>query len=159
VAREFEGIKDADSVLLFGSWAARYLGEPGRAPDDVDVLVIGSPDRDAVDDAAERVERTIGIPVQATVCSRSQWTSERDGFIREVRSRPLVVVLAHDTMVDALSLTGMLHGVGAMTSTRGDLDTPRRRTDCGTGAPGDRRRSLAPTGVDLGSELLRSRRP
>jgi len=83
-------------VLLFGSWAARYLGQPGRAPNDIDVLVIGSPDRDAVDDAAERVERAIGMPVQATVRSRSQWTAEHDSFVREVKSRPLVVVLVDD---------------------------------------------------------------
>ena len=49
--------------------AARYRGEQGRAPNDLDVLVIGSPDRDAVDDAAERAERVIGLPVQATVRS------------------------------------------------------------------------------------------
>ena len=60
VAREFEDLENADGVLLFGSWAARYLGQPGRAPNDIDVLVIGSPDREVVDEAAERVERAIG---------------------------------------------------------------------------------------------------
>ncbi len=109
VAREFEGIDDADAVLLFGSWAGRYLGQPGRAPNDIDVLVIGSPDRDAVDDASERVERAIGIPVQATVRSRSQWTEERDSFVREVKSRPFVVVLADDATADALGLSGKGH--------------------------------------------------
>ncbi len=113
VAGEFEGIGDAHAVLLFGSWAARYLGQPGRAPNDIDVLVIGSPDRDAVDDAAERVERGIGMPVQATVRSRSQWTAERDSFVREVKSRPLVVVLAKDSAVETLGLAGIVHQVPA----------------------------------------------
>ncbi|MGD9753791.1 MAG: ArsR family transcriptional regulator, partial [Acidimicrobiia bacterium] len=54
VAEEFASIEGADTVLLFGSWAARYLGEPGRGPNDIDVLVIGRADRDDVDDAAER---------------------------------------------------------------------------------------------------------
>ncbi len=93
IAREFQGIDGAEAVSLFGSWAARYLGHPGRAPNDIDVLVIGSPNRDAVDDAAERVERTIGFPVQATVRTRAQWDAESESFIREVRSRPLVLVL------------------------------------------------------------------
>lgn len=38
VAREFKDLEKTDAVLLFGSWAARYLGEPGRAPNDIDVL-------------------------------------------------------------------------------------------------------------------------
>lgn len=63
----------------------------------MDVLVLGSPDRDAVDDAAERAEQGIGLPVQATVRSRSQWASGREGFIRQVKARPLVVVLVDDS--------------------------------------------------------------
>jgi predicted nucleotidyltransferase len=96
IAREFRGIEGAEAVVLFGSWAARYLGHPGRVPNDIDVLVIGSPNRDTVDDAAERVERAIGVPVQATVRSRAQWDAASEGFIKEVRSRPLVLVLAPD---------------------------------------------------------------
>ena len=77
VAEEFAHIQGAEAVLLIGSWAARYLGEAGRAPNDVDVLVIGDADRDLVDDAAQRVEERIGMPVQATVRTHSQWRSER----------------------------------------------------------------------------------
>ena len=93
VAEEFGDLTGADTVLLFGSWAARYIGEPGRAPKDIDVLVIGEADRDAADDAAERVERRVGIPVNATVRSRSQWESCTDSFIVEVKSRPTLIVL------------------------------------------------------------------
>lgn len=100
IAREFAGVDGAQAVAVFGSWAARYLGQPGRAPNDIDVLVIGAPDRDEVDDAAERAERAIGLPVQATVRSRDQWTEARDSFIQEVKTRPLVVVLADDDLAD-----------------------------------------------------------
>ena len=96
VADEFGDVGGADAVLLFGSWAARYLGEDGRAPNDIDVLVIGNADRDRADDAAERVERRIGMPVNATVRSRSQWESAAESFIEEVKSRPLLVVLDSD---------------------------------------------------------------
>jgi predicted nucleotidyltransferase len=96
IASEFDTIAGADAVVLFGSWAARYLGRPGRTPNDIDVLVIGDVDRDVVDDAAERAERRIGVPVQATVRTRLQWRSDRESFIREVRSRPIVVVLVAD---------------------------------------------------------------
>jgi hypothetical protein len=96
IAEEFEQVAGAGAVVLFGSWAARYLGVPGRAPNDLDVLVIGDVDRDVVDAAAERAERRISVPVQATVRTRGQWRSDRESFIKEVRSRPLVVMLVAD---------------------------------------------------------------
>ena len=101
VAEEFAGIDGAAAVLLFGSWAARYLGEPGRAPNDIDVLVIGEPDRDAVDDAAEHAERRIGLPVPATVRTREQWEAQNESFIRELHARPVVAVLVPDDDVSA----------------------------------------------------------
>lgn len=33
---------DATEVFVFGSWAARYHGQPGAAPNDVDVAVVSS---------------------------------------------------------------------------------------------------------------------
>lgn len=109
IAAEFAGMDGVAAVLLFGSWASRYLGEPGRAPNDIDVLVIGNPDRDAVDDAAERAERRIGLPVQATVRTREQWQSHTESFIKEIRSRRIVAVLVPDDDVlanDILNATG-----------------------------------------------------
>ncbi len=107
VAEELADLEAADGVVLFGSWAARYLGEPGRAPNDIDLLVIGDADRNLVDDAAERVERRIGLPVQATVRTREQWDFERESFIREVKSRPLLVVLVADEQNSAEGLAGV----------------------------------------------------
>ena len=107
VAEEFANITGSEAVMAFGSWAARYLGEPGRAPNDVDVLVIGSADPDEVDDAAERVERRIGMPVHATVRTRLQWESESESFIREVKSRPMLIVLANDEQHFGSELGGL----------------------------------------------------
>lgn len=109
IADEFKVIDGAEAVLLFGSWAARYRGNPGRAPNDIDVLVVGDADRDTVDDAAERAERRVGLPVQATVRTRAQWDSQRESFIREVRSRPLVVVLVADDESLAADLRQLDH--------------------------------------------------
>jgi hypothetical protein len=125
IAQEFDTIAGAEAVALFGSWAARYLGRPGRAPNDIDVLVVGDVDRDLVDDAAERAERLIGIPVQATVRTRAQWQSDRESFIREVRSRPIVVVLVAD---DDSFLTRELRALEEQHATRsgaGNADAPR----------------------------------
>ncbi|HEX8099599.1 MAG TPA: nucleotidyltransferase domain-containing protein [Actinomycetota bacterium] len=92
VAEEFDQILKIDEIYVFGSWAARYLGEQGRNPGDVDVLVIGSPDRDAVYEAALRAERRLGVDVNPTIRSSDAWRGSRDGFIRQVKSSPLVRV-------------------------------------------------------------------
>ncbi|MGH9054958.1 MAG: ArsR family transcriptional regulator [Acidimicrobiales bacterium] len=92
LAEELSGISGIDQVYLFGSWAARYRGEPGRAPNDIDVLVIGTPDRDDVFAAAERAEARLRLPVQVTIRSPDQWADRGDPFVAEVRSRALVPV-------------------------------------------------------------------
>lgn len=51
VAEELAGVAGIEAAFLSGSWAARYEGQPGRAPADIDVLVIGDPDRDELDEA------------------------------------------------------------------------------------------------------------
>lgn len=132
IAKEFDNIEQADAVLLFGSWAARYLGTPGRAPNDIDVIVIGKADRDAVDDAAARAERRIGLPVQATVRTRAQWEAQHEGFIKEVRSRPLVLVLVADDDSPFAHELRELDGTGENgddlgTRPRGHRPTHRRR--------------------------------
>jgi DNA-binding transcriptional ArsR family regulator len=45
-------IGGVEQAYIYGSWAARYSGESGGVPRDVDVLVIGSADEDALYDAA-----------------------------------------------------------------------------------------------------------
>lgn len=90
VSEELGGIAGVGEAYLFGSWAARYCGEAGAAPNDVDVLVVGDPDRGQVYDAAERAERRLHRPVQITFRTRDEWANEDDPFISTVRSRPLV---------------------------------------------------------------------
>jgi DNA-binding transcriptional regulator YhcF (GntR family) len=92
VAEVFAELQDVDEIYIFGSWAARYRGIEGPAPGDIDVLVVGSPDRDQVYEAALRAERRLGREVNATIRTRRAWEAAQDGFIREVRSAPLVRV-------------------------------------------------------------------
>jgi hypothetical protein len=93
---ELAGVKGIQRVYLFGSWAARYSGEPGSAPNDIDLLIIGRPDRDQVYEATERAELRLGMPVQATIRTPKQWDDTSDAFISEVRSRPLVALYDED---------------------------------------------------------------
>lgn len=92
IAEEFAGV-GADSVSIFGSWAARYGGEPGPPPGDVDVLLVGEPDRDDTYDAAERAQRRLGRPVNTTIVSGKRWDAADEPFIKEVNRRPMVNVL------------------------------------------------------------------
>ncbi|MCQ3815296.1 MAG: hypothetical protein KTU85_12895 [Acidimicrobiia bacterium] len=47
--------------MLFGSWAARQIGRAGHMPTDIDILIVGDADRNAVDLAAERVEQRLRV--------------------------------------------------------------------------------------------------
>lgn len=93
VADEFAGLENVDIVVIFGSWAARYHGERGHPPNDVDVLVIGTPDRIAMHTAAQRAESRLGRQVNPAVCPPGQWAHPTEPFIQEIKSRPYVTVL------------------------------------------------------------------
>lgn len=90
LAEELAGVEGIEAAYLFGSWAARYAGEPGRAPADLDVLVIGVPDRDDLDDAAQRAEGRLAREVNVTIRSAAWWREGTDGFHADVIRRPLV---------------------------------------------------------------------
>ena len=83
-------VPGVEAAFIFGSWAARYEGENGPAPHDVDVLVIGDPDRDQLDVVVEGVEDRLARPVQVTIRSREWWESRDDSLRRELAQRPIV---------------------------------------------------------------------
>lgn len=93
VAEEFGALDDLEAVYLFGSWAARYDGVRGRPPADIDVLVIGAPDRDELDEAAQRAEARLAREVNVTIRSAQWWQDGQDSFRREIARRPIVTVL------------------------------------------------------------------
>lgn len=93
IADEFGDLQDVASVVIFGSWAARYQGQRGMPPNDVDVLVVGAPDRIAMYGAAERAESRLGRPVNPIVCSPDQWAHPTEPFIVEIKSRPYITVI------------------------------------------------------------------
>jgi len=96
LAREFSDLDGVDRVDIFGSWAARYRGEPGPPPGDIDVLVVGTPDPDDVHDAAVRAEQALGREVNTVVVSVDRWNKAEDPFLQQIRARPRVPVLAAD---------------------------------------------------------------
>ncbi|MBC7462843.1 MAG: MarR family transcriptional regulator [Actinobacteria bacterium] len=56
LAKALSGIKDIKRAFLFGSWADRYQGIPGKPPNDVDVLIVGNVDLDVLEEVGARAE-------------------------------------------------------------------------------------------------------
>src|SRR5438046_1584857 len=77
-----------DEAYVYGSWAARYVGEAGPPPKDVDVVVVGDADDDELADAARAAERRLGREVNIHRVSAAAWRSSSDDpFLASVRSR------------------------------------------------------------------------
>ena len=92
VADEFAAL-GAERVIVFGSWAARYHGEPGPLPADIDVLVVGDVARVDAYAAAERAEARLGMPVNPVLRTSAAWDDPTgDPLLTEIQARPLVDV-------------------------------------------------------------------
>lgn len=87
------GIHGIAAAAVFGSWAARYLGEPGDAPADIDLLVVGDPDPDAAHSACATAETDLGRPVNPVFVTPGAWATRDSAFLRSVASGALVSVL------------------------------------------------------------------
>jgi len=97
IAEEF-AIPGAQQVVIFGSWAARYAGEAGPPPHDIDVLVLGKVDRADLYDAADRATARLGIEVNPVVRTTKQWTNPTDALVTQVKAS------AHLTVLDTRDL-------------------------------------------------------
>jgi len=85
--RKVDGVERA---FLYGSWAARYLGEHGEAPNDLDVLIVGSPQRSALARLGRELEHQLGYEINPTVVPTKEWEAKKSGFLRSVARGPLV---------------------------------------------------------------------
>ena len=84
-------VAGVDEAYIYGSWAARYRGEAGDVPRDVDVLAIGDADDDDLYEAARSAEQRLGREVNIRRVSPPAWRrKDGDPFLDSVRSRPIV---------------------------------------------------------------------
>ena len=89
-------IGGVEEAFIFGSWAARYLGVSGKRPvGDIDVLVVGEPNRETVYERLADMEPDLGYPVQVTFRTRAWWSSSTDGFHETVLNRPLIQIVGN----------------------------------------------------------------
>ncbi|WP_454850781.1 nucleotidyltransferase domain-containing protein [Promicromonospora soli] len=94
LSRLLSDVEGIEQAYVYGSWAARYVGQVGPPPHDIDVLVIGNPDMDELDSAAERARQQLGNEVNIRRVRHATWqnTTSTDPFITTVRSRPMVEI-------------------------------------------------------------------
>jgi len=92
LADELAGVPGIETAFLYGSFAARLRGSDGPAPHDIDVMIIGNPEAEAVYDACARVEEAVHRPVNPTILTRAE-ADERTGFLANVRSNPIVPLI------------------------------------------------------------------
>lgn len=88
---ELAQIPGIEGIALFGSWAHRLLGKAGNAPQDVDVLVVGSPDVRKVNKACSVVRKKLGWEVNPIILTQQEW-AEDTPFLRQVRGGGLVPI-------------------------------------------------------------------
>ncbi len=84
---ELNGIERA---LIYGSWAARFHGQPGPPPNDIDVLVVGDPQRRALASIARELSQQLGLEMEPHVASPSDYERGASGFLRTVKQGLLV---------------------------------------------------------------------
>jgi DNA-binding transcriptional ArsR family regulator len=93
LAEALRAIEGITAAFVYGSWATRFVGSEGQRPvGDIDLLVLGEPDRDQLYAAVEASEPRIGRRVQITI-READWLENGDGSFHDtVTSRPMVPI-------------------------------------------------------------------
>ncbi len=87
--RGVEGIREA---YVYGSWAERRAGEPGRLPRDIDVLVVGTTPRRVLAEIGSAAEPELHREVNVTRVSGIDWDEGSTAFVRTVRALPIATI-------------------------------------------------------------------
>jgi len=87
-----EDVEGIDEAYIFGSWAARMLGQDGPAPRDVDLLVVGRPRQFDIARVCRAAEETLGREVNPTTVTPAEWAACAGAFLTEVADGPRVDV-------------------------------------------------------------------
>jgi DNA-binding transcriptional ArsR family regulator len=91
LVQALQGVPGITTVYIYGSWAARHAGETGQRPvGDIDVLVLGEPDRDRLYEGLSTAEGRLGRSVEATIRDADWLESGTGTFHDTVTSRPLL---------------------------------------------------------------------
>jgi hypothetical protein len=87
---ELPGIREA---YIYGSWAARRIGQPGPPARDIDVLVVGNPSRTGLLDVADAAQQQLHTEVNIHATTPEAWAAKDQPFLLTVASRPLITLV------------------------------------------------------------------
>jgi predicted nucleotidyltransferase len=93
IRRELAELAGVESAVVFGSYAAGTM----QPASDLDLLVIGTPDRDELTERLERAERGVGRSVNEIVMTREEFARRRsggDGLVATIEGNPTISVVA-----------------------------------------------------------------
>jgi len=95
--RDAVAIDGVDAAYIFGSWAAAWAGEQLSRPiGDIDLLVLGEPDREELYPAVDRAGQDLNRHVQVQI-RPAGWLENGDGSFHEtVVGRPMLRVYPDD---------------------------------------------------------------
>ena len=92
VRRHLAGLAGVERAVIFGS----YAHGPLKPDSDVDLLVIGTPDRDDLTERLEIAGLEVGRPVNEVVMTRTELDARRtrgDAFVRSLDLGPTITVI------------------------------------------------------------------
>lgn len=97
LSETLSGVIGVEVAFIFGSWAARYTGEPGPFPQDVDVVVIGNAVLRTVRKVCRKVEEDLRIEINPIVIDQARWDSPKpEPFVAQIKDQALVPITIQD---------------------------------------------------------------
>lgn len=92
-----EDLAGVEAAYIYGSWAARWHGEAGTRPvGDIDLLVLGDPDRSELYATVHEVGLDVGREIQVQIRDPGWLHSGTGSFHDTIVNRPMVKVLPLD---------------------------------------------------------------
>lgn len=92
-----EDLTGVEAAYIYGSWAARWHGEDGTRPvGDIDLLVLGHPERSELYATVHEVGLDVGREIQVQVRAPGWLQSGTGSFHDTIVNRPMVKVLPFD---------------------------------------------------------------
>lgn len=85
-------VSNISKAFIFGSWAERIAGKPGPDPQDIDLLLIGDAPMREVSKLTQKANATLGREVNVQVVTEGEWRDAKSGFLKTIKSRPLVEI-------------------------------------------------------------------
>lgn len=89
IRRALDGLPGVESAMIFGSYAAGTM----TPTSDIDLLIVGSPDRDVLTERLEQAEHDVRRSINEIVMSADELDRRRaydDGLIRSIDAEPTI---------------------------------------------------------------------